>query len=193
MIEIARAIATSAPRPRRSILFVFHTAEEDGLVGSDYFTRHPTVALDSIVAHINLDMIGRGGAGEELNGGPQYLQVIGARRRSAQLGDLVEMVSTEKGYDWSFDHSVDESGHPEQVYCRSDHFNYARFGIPVVFLSTGTHADYHQVTDEADRVDYGKLARVGSFVRDLLLRLAEFDNRLALDKPKPNPSAPCVH
>ncbi len=192
MIEIARALAASPNKPRRSILFVSHTAEEDGLVGSAYFTDHATVARDSIVAHINLDMIGRGSAGEESGGGPDYLQVVGARRLSTQLGDLVESVSTEKQYGWKFDYTVDAPGHRDQLYCRSDHFSYARFGIPVVFISTGNHADYHEVTDEPERLNYAKLAKVSSFVRDLLERLANLDHRIAVDKPKPDPLALCV-
>jgi hypothetical protein len=193
MIEIARAMSRGSNRPRRSILFVFHAAEEEGLLGSAHFSEQPSVPMDSIVAQINLDMIGRGGAVDEPRGGPNYLQVIGARRMSEQLGDLLETVSREKGYNWSLDTTLDAAGHPEQLFCRSDHFNYARFGIPVAFITTGLHADYHQVTDEPEWIDYDKLARVSAYVRDLVDQLANRDTRLTLTQPKPSPRAPCVH
>ena len=192
LIEIARAFAAAKQRPKRSILFVSHTGEELGLFGSQWYTDHPTVPRDSVVAQLNIDMIGRGGPGEEPGGGPDYLQLIGSRRLSTELGDLVEQVNSEKKFFWKFDYQYDANGHPEQYYCRSDHYMYARYGIPIVFASTGGHADYHQVTDGPEFIDYVKLAKVSRFIHDVAWRVADLDHRVVVDRPKPDPRGQCV-
>jgi hypothetical protein len=192
LLEIARAFAGERSKPKRSIVLVWHTGEELGLFGSQHFTDHPTVSLANIVAQVNIDMIGRGKPGDELGGGPNYLQLIGSRGLSTQLGDLVESVSREKKFDWAFDYEYDAPGHPEQYYCRSDHYMYARYGIPVVFMTTGGHADYHEVTDEVDQIDFEKLSKVSRFVHALTTTVANLAARPVVDKPKPDPRAPCV-
>ena len=189
MLEMAESLARA--RPRRSVLFVWHTGEENGLQGSRWFTDHPTVPRDSIVAQINMDMISRGGPDSEARRDPAYIQVIGSRRVSTELGDLVETTNQEGGHGLAFDYSYDADGHPDNFYCRSDHYMYARYGIPVTFLSTGGHRDYHQVTDELEYVDFDKFARVVRFVTDLTVRVANLDRRPAVDKPVPGPDAPC--
>jgi hypothetical protein len=191
VLEIAEAFATASRKPKRSILFVWHTGEEKGLLGAEYFTDHATVPRDSIVAQINMDMVGRGGADDLPGGGPGYMQVIGSRRLSTELGDLVESVNTGGGHGFQFDYQYDSDGHPQQFYCRSDHYEYARFGIPVAFFSTGSHQDYHMVTDEPEYLDYPKMHRVAGFVFDLLTAVADLDHRIVVDKPKPDPAAPC--
>jgi Zn-dependent M28 family amino/carboxypeptidase len=191
VLEIAEALAKGAERPKRSILFVWHTAEEKGLFGSQYFTDHPTVPRDSIVAQLNMDMVGRGSAADLPNGSPNYLQLLGSRRLSTELGDLVEKVNTTKGYGFAFDYSFDADGHPQQYYCRSDHYMYARYGIPITFFSTGAHHDYHQATDEPQYIDYEHMARVGNYVKDLALTVANLDHRPVVDKPKPDPKKDC--
>ena len=141
------------------MLFVWHTGEEKGLLGSRYFTDHPTVPRDSIVAQINIDMVGRGGAyGSATPGAERYLQLVGSRRLSTELGDLVETVNKTRATPFTFDYTFDANGHPDNIYCRSDHSNYARYGIPVVFFTTGLHGDYHQVTDEPQYIDYAHMA-----------------------------------
>jgi Zn-dependent M28 family amino/carboxypeptidase len=191
VLEIARALSQSKERPRRSILFVWHTAEELGLLGSDWFTRHPTVPRDSIVAQLNIDMIGRGRATDLPQAGPDYVQLIGSRRLSTELGDLVEKVNTDDRHGLAFDYTWDANGHPENSYCRSDHYMYARFGIPITFFTTGGHRDYHQLTDEVQYIDFEKMARVASLVEDVALHVANLDHRLPVDHPKPDPDAPC--
>jgi hypothetical protein len=191
VLEIAEALASSPTKPRRSILFVWHTAEELGLFGSAYFTEHPTVPRDSIVAQVNIDMIGRGTARDLEGGSPGYLQLIGSRRLSTELGDLVEAVNKSQSQPLAFDYQYDATGHPEQFYCRSDHYNYARWGIPVVFFSTGSHQDYHQLTDEPQYIAYEKYARVTQFIHDVALRVANLDHRPVVDKPKPDPHGEC--
>jgi hypothetical protein len=191
MLEVAEALARDAERPKRSLLFVWHTGEESGLQGSRWFTDHPTVPRDSIVAQVNMDMISRGGPKDEATRDPAYLQVIGSRRRSTELGDLAEAVNREGSHGFTFDYGYDADGHPDNFYCRSDHYMYARYGIPVTFFSTGGHRDYHQVTDEIEYQDFEKFARVVRFVADLSTRVANLDHAPVVDKPKPDPEAPC--
>jgi hypothetical protein len=191
VLEIAEAFARSATKPKRSIIFVWHAGEEKGLWGSEYFTDHPTVPRDSIVAQLNLDMVGRGSVQDEKNGGPGYLQLIGSKRLSTELGDLVEAVGAKQPTPFRFDYSFDANGHPQQYYCRSDHYEYARYGIPITFFSTGGHRDYHQVTDEPQYIDYAQLARVATLVHDVAERVANLDHRVVVDKPKPDPKGRC--
>ena len=190
LIGIAEAFARG-PRPRRSLLFVWHSGEEKGLVGSRWYTDHPTVPLDSIVAQLNTDMVGRGTARDLPNGGPGYLQLIGTRRLSTELGDIVERVNTQRRLGFAFDYSSDTDGNPRQYYCRSDHFMYARYGIPIAFFSTGGHRDYHMVTDEVEYIDFSKLGRVAQLIHDVGAEVANLDHRIVVDKPKPDPRAEC--
>ncbi len=190
LVELARVLA-AGPRPRRSILFISHAAEELGLTGSTWYTDHPTVPRDSIVAEIDMDMIGRGDATDTPKGGPGYLEVVGSRRLSTELGDLVDTVAAHEPVPFRLNYEYDATGHPLQYYCRADHYSYARYGIPAVSLSTGEHLDYHQVTDEAGYIDYPQLARVTTLVRDLALALANLDHRPAVVGPRRDPRAPC--
>ena len=191
LLELARAFARAKTHPRRSILFISHTAEEYGLAGSAWFTDHPTVPLDSIIGEIDQDMVGRGNAADLPGGGPAYLEVVGAWRLSRRFGDLLVQVNKTLPESLSFNTAYDAPGHPSQYYCRADHFNYARYGIPSVSLSRGEHLDYHQVTDEPQYIDYQALARVARLVYAVTLRLANEDARPALDVPKPDPHTPC--
>ncbi len=190
LLEVAEALVQGT-RPKRSLLFVWHTGEESGLQGSQWFTDHATVPRDSIVAQINVDMIARGGPNDESKGGPGYVQAIGTRRLSTELGDLTEAVNREGKHGLEFDYTYDADGHPDNFYCRSDHYMYARYGIPIAFFSTGNHRDYHQVTDEPQYLDYEKHARVTRFLADLARQVGDLDHRPVVDKPKPDPDAPC--
>ncbi|MCL4213806.1 MAG: M20/M25/M40 family metallo-hydrolase [Gemmatimonadales bacterium] len=191
LLEIAEALAARPVAPRRSVLLIWHAAEEQGMVGSGWYTGSPTVPLDAMLAMVNLDMVGRGGRRDIGQGGPRYLQVVGSRRRSSELGSLVDSVNAARPTPFRFDYSLDASNHPERIFCRSDHASYARYGIPVVFLSTGLHADYHQPSDEPHRIDYLKLTSVTEYVLDLTLALADRPGPLKLDRKKPDPDAPC--
>lgn len=197
VLGIAEALVKSKVKPRRSVLFVWHTGEEKGLWGSHYFTDHPTVPRDSIVTQLNIDMVGRGlatdhplGTPDKL-GGPNYLQLVGSRRLSTQLGDLVEKVNKTGGFNFEFDYTFDVDGHPANIYCRSDHYNYARWGIPVTFFTTGVHQDYHQLTDEIQFIDFNKMARISTFIADVALAVANGDQRPVVDGAKPDPQGVC--
>lgn len=200
LLEIAEYYALARNRPKRSLIFVWHAGEEGGMLGSNYFTDHTPMPRDSIVAALNIDMIGRGGSdditgvtkdGAKIHGGPGYVQLIGSRRLSRELGDLAETVNRTGRFGLNFDYSLDANGHPQNIYCRSDHAMYARYGIPVVFFTTGGHADYHQVTDEPQYIDYNRMERVASMISALAERVANLDHRVAVDGPKPDPRAPC--
>jgi hypothetical protein len=192
MLEVAEAMAAARTKTKRSVLFVWHTAEEKGLYGSEWFTDHPTVPRDSIIAGINIDMIGRGGPNDAVpNGGMNYLQLLGSRRLSTQWGDLVERINRDKGFGFALDYTYDADAHPANYYCRSDHWNYARYGIPVVFFSTGGHQDYHMPTDEPQYIDYPHYAKVTSFVHEMATAAANLAERPVVDKPKPDPHGAC--
>jgi hypothetical protein len=191
-LEIAEAFARSGVKPRRSLIFVWHTGEEAGLLGSRYFTDNPTVPRDSIVAQLNIDMIGRGSAFDFVGGGPTYLQLVGSRRLSTELGDIVEAVNRGEPTPLSFDYAFDANGHPERIYCRSDHYNYARYGIPITFFTTGLHMDYHQLTDEPQYIDYEHMRKVAQLVHDVALTVGNLDHRVVVDKAKPDPHGACV-
>jgi hypothetical protein len=191
-LELAESFARGAVRPKRSLLFVWHTAEEKGLYGAQYYSDHPTVARDSIVAQVNMDQMGRGGVEDAPPGGPDALVVIGSRRLSTELGDLAERVNAGQAKPFHFDYRFDRDGDPTNAYCRSDHYMYARFGIPVVFFSAAAwHIDYHMVSDEAEYIDYPRMTRIATYVADLTRAIADLDHRPVVDKPKPDPDGTC--
>jgi peptidase M28-like protein len=184
VLEIAEAIARAPERPRRSILFVWHTGEEDGLQGARWFTEHSTVPRDSIVAQINIDMIGRGRATDIPGGGDHYLAVVGSKRLSSELGEAVMAVSRGQPaplrLDYRFDSTTTWPGY-NNIYGRSDHAMYSRFNIPIAFFFTGLHGDYHQRTDEPQYIDYPHYARITRYLNDLLLEVANRPARVRVD------------
>jgi hypothetical protein len=190
MLEIAEWFAKGPPT-KRSILFVSHAAEEMGLLGSAWYTDHPTVPVDSIVADIDMDMIGRGDASDLPGGGPAYLELVGSRRLSNEFGDVLDRVNAGEPVPFKFNLQYDAPGHPLQYYCRADHYSYARYGIPAVSLSRGEHLDYHQVTDEPQYIDYDAALAVTRFVADAARAVADLDHRPKLDRPKGDPKAVC--
>jgi len=172
LIEMAKRMQ-HAPRTKRSLLYVWHTGEELGLFGSEWFTSHPTVVLDSIIAQLNADMIGRND--------PDSLYLIGPRSapngQSTVLGAIVDSVNSASPRPFLINRDWDAPSHPEQLYYRSDHYNYAKHGIPIVFFTTGLHADYHKVTDSPDKIDYDKLSRVATLIMNIGTALANSPTR----------------
>jgi hypothetical protein len=188
-LEIAEALA-KGQRPARSVLFVFHTAEEKGLFGSLYYADHPTVPRDSIVAQINMDQMARGEPEDAPPGGENALVVIGLKRRSNELGDLAERMNARYGF--RFDYQFDRNGDPTNAYCRSDHYMYARYGIPVAFfVAAAWYIDYHMVSDEPQYVAYPRMTKIGNYVKDVVAELANLKQRPALTGPKPDPHGLC--
>jgi hypothetical protein len=191
-LEIAEALAKGGTRPRRSVLFVWHTAEEKGLLGSEYYSDHPTVPRDSIVAQLNMDQMGRGGKEDGTPGDSNELLLIGSRRLSTELGDLVERVNGAPAYRFKLNYDFDKDGDPTIAYCRSDHYMYARYGIPVTFFAAAAwYRDYHMVSDEPQYIDYDRMGRIGNYILDVLRQVTEMDHRPVVDKPKPDPTGTC--
>jgi hypothetical protein len=176
VLEIAEYIQSMKVKPKRSVLFVWHTGEEAGLVGSNFFTHNPTMPMDSIVAQINIDMIGRGRAEDLPGGGPDYLGVVGSYFDSKDLGETVAGVNKKRAkpldLDYRYDTTLTWSGY-NNIYGRSDHYNYALQGVPIAFFFTGLHGDYHQRSDEAEFIDYPHYAKITNYLRDVMLEVAD--------------------
>jgi Zn-dependent M28 family amino/carboxypeptidase len=190
LLAMAEALAKAPARPKRSVLFVWHTGEEKGLWGSRYFTQFPTVPLNQVVAQINIDMIGRSKKegdthprNRELTG-PDAVYLIGSTMMSTELGELVNAVN--KSYlNIMYDTKYDDPADPNRFFFRSDHINYARKGIPIIFYFDGTHEDYHGVGDTADKIDYQKMEKVTRTIYMTLWEIANRPARLKVDKPLP--------
>ncbi len=178
LLEIAERFATG-PAPRRSIIFISHAAEEAGLVGSRYFTDNPTVPLDAIVAAHNMDMLGNGGVADVRFGGPAQVQMLGARRLSAEFGDAIDSLNAVREETMAIDYSWDRTNALNR-FCRSDQVSYFRHTIPVTYFSTGYSVDYHMPTDEPQYIDYDHSARVGRFVHEIMSTVANRTTRLAI-------------
>ena len=174
VLEIAEAMAKLPVKPKRSTLFIWHTGEEGGLVGSAFFTRNPTVPIDSVVAQINVDMIGRGRAEDLPGGGDDFVGVIGSFFDSKDLGETVQAANRKQArplaLDYKFDEPISWAGY-NNLYGRSDHFNYAREGVPIAFFFTGLHGDYHQRSDEPEFIDYPHYARITTLLRDITIEV----------------------
>jgi Zn-dependent M28 family amino/carboxypeptidase len=163
LLAIARVMKQAPTKPPRSALFVWHIGEEKGLLGSSWFTDHPTVPIDSIVAQINADMIGRNADSLLYVVGP----VAAPNNQSRRLGAILDSVNATRSPKFTINREMDNPNHPEHIYERSDHYNYAKKGIPIVFLTTGLHDDYHKVTDDPRKIEYAKMARVTGLMVEL--------------------------
>jgi hypothetical protein len=189
VLSIAEAFARG-PRPKRSMLFVWHCGEEKGLWGSEYFTKNPTVPVKQIVAQLNIDMIGRSRRAGDTNQsnkmltGPNEIYVIGSRVLSTEMGELNEAVNREY-LNLKYNFHYDEPNDPEQLYSRSDHYNYALQGIPIAFFFDGVHEDYHQPGDSPDKIDYAKMEKVARTIFVLASEIANAPRRPLVDKELP--------
>jgi Zn-dependent M28 family amino/carboxypeptidase len=191
LLSMAEALAKARTKPKRSVLFVWHCGEEKGLWGSRYFTEYPTVPLDRVVTQINIDMIGRSKPADDTNEkdkeltGPNAIYVIGSTMMSTELGELVDTVN--KSYlNITYDRRYDDPGDPNRFFYRSDHYNYARKGIPIIFFFDGVHQDYHRPGDSADKIDYQKMEKVTRTVYMTLWEVANRPTRPKVDKPLPS-------
>ncbi len=190
VLSIAEALAKSAKRPKRSILFVWHAGEEKGLWGSEYFTKFPTVDLSKVVAQLNIDMIGRSRKTDDTNprnkelSGENEIYVIGSKMMSTQLGNVVDGVNNSY-LKLNYNFKYDDPNDPNRFFFRSDHFNYAVKGIPITFWFDGVHQDYHGADDEPDRIDYAKMERVTRTIFLTMWEVADAKTRPTVDKQLP--------
>jgi peptidase M28-like protein len=178
VMAIARAFA-EGPRPKRSLLFVWHVGEERGLWGSRYFADYSTVPIDRIVAQLNVDMIGRNR--DDRSSERNTVYPVGSDRISRELRTINEAANAALPAPLTLDYAFDDPSDPEQLYTRSDHFSYAAKGIPVIFFTTGLHADYHANTDEVSKIEFDKMVRITQMIYATGLRVASLDHPLAHD------------
>jgi hypothetical protein len=193
LLTMAEAFS-KGPRPKRSILFVWHAGEEKGLWGSEYFTRFPTIPLKQIAAQLNIDMIGRSKKPGDTNPANKMLTaadeiyVVGSTLMSTELQQMSEGVNSAY-LKLNFNYHYDEPNDPERMYSRSDHYNYAKHGIPIIFYFDGVHEDYHRPTDSPDKIDYEKMQRVTRTVFITASELANAPHRPVVDKKLPSENA----
>ncbi|MGH9823059.1 MAG: M28 family peptidase [Blastocatellia bacterium] len=190
VLEIARALTVQ--RPKRSVLIMFHTGEELGLFGSTYNTDYnPVVPLNRIVTDLNIDMVGRSRPPDDKDPRDAHLTdensiyIIGADKLSSELNKINQETDADT-VKMRFDYTYNDESNPERFYYRSDHYNYAKHGIPVIFYFTGVHRDYHEPTDKVDKIDFAKMERIDRLIFAVGWRVANLDHRLVVDK-KPAP------
>jgi len=189
ILTIAQVLAEGI-LPKRSILVVFHTGEEMGLQGSSYFVDvEPLIALSNIIVNLNADMIGRSRTGEKISfldrelTDKDSIYLIGSDKHSSELHKLSEQTNTEVSK-MKIDYTYNQENHPSRLFYRSDHYNYARHGIPIIFYFTGLHADYHKSTDTIEKIDFDKLTRITRLIYATAWRVANLENRLVVDRWK---------
>ena len=190
LLGMAEALARARQRPKRSILFVWHCGEEKGLWGSRYFTEYPTIPLTQIVTQINIDMIGRSKREGDTNtrnkdlSGPDSIYIIGSTMMSTELGEISQRVN-KSFLNLQYDVRYDDPKDTNRFFFRSDHFNYARKGIPIIFFFDGVHEDYHRPGDEPQKIDYEKMEKVTRTIYMTLWSVANLPSRPKVDKPLP--------
>jgi len=190
LLGMAEALSRAKQRPKRSVLFVWHCGEEKGLLGSQYFTEYPTIPLDKIVTQLNIDMIGRSKKEGDTNAsnkdlsGPDAIYVIGSTMMSTELGALSQQVN-KSFLNVQYDVRYDDPNDKNRFFYRSDHFNYAKKGIPIIFFFDGVHEDYHRPGDEPQKIDYDKMEKISRTIYMLLWEVAGLKERPKVDKPLP--------
>ena len=186
ILEIARAFSQAKKDghgPRRSILFLGNVGEEKGLLGSEYYTDHPVFPLANTITDLNIDMIGR--VGEEYIGksdSANYVYTIGSAMLSKELHQINEDANNKYTH-LDQDYKYDDPKDPNRFYYRSDHYNFAKHGVPIIFYFNGVHADYHQVSDEVSKINFPLLAKRAQLVFYTGWELANRDKRPVVDAP----------
>jgi hypothetical protein len=170
MLEIAQALAIA--RPKRSVILVWHTAEEKGLWGSRYFVENSPVPVAKMSAELNMDMLCRNN--------PNSIYLIGSNKLSSELDDTIHKVN-DAYIHMNLDYTYDDPGHPENFFFRSDQYPYIQYGIPAVWFFCGTTEDYHQETDTVERVDFEKMEKVTRLVYLTAMKLGNKPEMLKLD------------
>ncbi len=183
LLEIANAFKKAVDdgfKPKRGILFLHVTAEEKGLLGSKYYSENPVFPIDATVANLNTDMIGR--VDDDHKDNPNYFYLIGSDRLSTELHEISE-ATNEKYVQLELDYKYNAKDDPNRFYYRSDHYNFAKFDIPVIFYFNGTHDDYHQHTDTPDKINYELLAKRAKLIFYTAWEIANRDKRPFVDQP----------
>ena len=182
MLEIAEAFQAAAAAgqgPKRSIIFLHVTGEEKGLLGSSYYTKNPLYPLVDTMANLNVDMIGRLDP-KRTDKDPNYIYLIGADKISQELHDISE--ATNKKYTQiKLDYTYNDDKDPNRFYYRSDHYNFAKNNIPVIFYFNGTHDDYHAPSDTPDKINYDMLAKRSKLIFYTAWELANRKNKIKID------------
>ena len=182
IMSIARAFALG-PRPKRSLLFVWHTGEEAGLYGSLYNADYPVVPLDKIVTQLNMDMVGRNRNDDPKQSNTVY--VVGSDRISTELHNINEDANASLARPMTMDYEMNDPADTESIYTRSDHYSYAAKGIPIIFYFTGLHPDYHSVSDSVDKIIFDKVQRVAQLAYETGRRVANLDHAPVRDNKGP--------
>ena len=182
IMSIARAFALG-PRPKRSLLFVWHTGEEAGLYGSLYNADHPVVPIDKIVTQLNMDMVGRNRNDDPKQSNTVY--VVGSDRISTELHNINEDANASLARPMTMDYEMNDPADTESIYTRSDHYSYAAKGIPIIFYFTGLHPDYHSVSDSVDKIIFDKVQRVAQLAYETGRRVANLDHAPVRDNKGP--------
>ena len=167
--------------PRRSILFMMVTGEEKGLLGSAYYANHPVFPLLNTVANLNIDMIGRINPKHESS--EDYVYLVGSDKLSSELHKISEQANATYTK-MELDYTYNDESHPSRIYYRSDHWNFAKNNIPIIFYFNGLHEDYHKPTDTIEKIDFDLLAKRSKLVFYTAWELANKDDRIVLDTPK---------
>ncbi len=186
VMEIAQAFAQAQKEgagPRRSILFMTVTGEEKGLLGSDYYAENPIFPLANTVANINIDMIGRMDFEHEKKNDSNYIYVIGADKLSSELHEINTQMN-DKYVNLKLDYTFNDENDPNRFYYRSDHYNFAKHGIPIIFYFNGVHEDYHQPGDEVEKIDFESSQKVTRLAFHVVWELANRDQRIVVDSNK---------
>ena len=183
-LAVAKAFATG-PKPKRSMVFVWHTGEEAGLYGSRYNAEFPVVPLDKVQAQLNMDMVGRDDCNNLEGDYTNSVFVVGADRISTDLHNLIVQTNKTMTKPLTLDYELNDASDPEGVYTRSDHYSYAAKGIPIAFFTTGLHPDYHRVTDTVEKITFPKMARIAQLVYETGYAIANTDKPLERDNKGP--------
>lgn len=182
ILEIAQAFQQAVKDgngPKRSILFLHVTGEEIGLYGSRYYTENPLFPLANTVCDLNIDMIGRVDPDKKDN--PNYLYLIGSNMLSQELQDVSTEVNN-KYTKLELDYKYDDPNDPNRFYYRSDHYNFAKNDVPIIFYFNGVHEDYHKMTDTPDKIEYDLMAKRAQLIFYTAWEIANRDQRIAVDK-----------
>ncbi|MEM5566337.1 M28 family metallopeptidase [Psychroserpens sp. AS72] len=182
VMEMAQAFKKAAlegHRPKRSVVFLHLTGEEVNLTGSRFYTQHPVFSMHNTVVNLNIDMIGRVDDAHENN--PDYIYLIGADRLSTQLHYISEAANSEFTH-LELDYKLNSDNDPNRYYYRSDHYNFAQKGVPVIFYFNGEHEDYHEPTDTPEKINYALLEKRTKLIFATAWYLANSEKRIIVDQ-----------